>query len=294
MTSLSPEFGGYTGQGTVLDAAAGPRFIKDTVVGVGKGLVNFVPETAAFAYRMTGYAAAGVTSLFNTDASDRMFAQYGRVSGTVLSYEGNSLQEAAGLGASFFGPQAVVKTAQLTSRGLFALEAGITDSAAKLRSLGIPDWSIGVKYQPGVLHSNPLPLTFERVGGSPLPSGVGGTGANYDKATGQGLYVLFDEAGAVRYVGRGDAPARIGVHEMSVDKGDLIGRVLWTNNLTKAQAKGLEQGLMDRFGGALRQNPESPLLNVFRSYSPMNPNAATYREAVTPELWQATLNKIGG
>ncbi|MEM9054252.1 MAG: hypothetical protein AAGB16_02910 [Pseudomonadota bacterium] len=39
-----------------------------------------------------------------------------------------------------------------------------------------------------------------------LPSGVGGTGRAYNKATGQGLYVLRDELGNVRYVGRGDAP----------------------------------------------------------------------------------------
>ena len=47
-------------------------------------------------------------------------------------------------------------------------------------------------------------------------------------------------SGAIKYVGRGDAPARLATHAESIDKGDLIGEVLWTNNLSKAQAKGIE------------------------------------------------------
>lgn len=126
-----------------------------------------------------------------------------------------------------------------------------------------------------------------------LPSGVGGTGLAYNKATGQGLYVLVDEAGAVKYFGRGDAPARVSTHSGSDDKGDLIARILWPNNLSKAQAKGLEQGLIDLYGGALKQNPNSPLLNINRSYAPTNQNATVYKDAVTPELWSSTLKKIG-
>lgn len=93
-------------------------------------------------------------------------------------------------------------------------------------------------------------------------------------------------------MGRGDAPIRLGVHENSLDKGDLIGRVLYDNNLTKAQAKGLEQALIDRFGGTVKQNPNSPLLNKYRWYSPDNPNASTYQNAVTDDLLQATLKKL--
>jgi hypothetical protein len=122
---------------------------------------------------------------------------------------------------------------------------------------------------------------------------VGGTGKNYNPATGQGIYVLRDESGAIKYVGRGDAPARLATHADSIDKGDLIGEVLWTNNLTKAQAKGLEQQLIDNFGGAARQNPNTPLLNQYRSYAPENPNAALYQNSVTDPLWQATLNRLG-
>lgn len=126
-----------------------------------------------------------------------------------------------------------------------------------------------------------------------MPSGIGGTGANYNKATGQGLYVLRNEAGEIKYIGRGDAPARLATHADSIDKGDLIGEVLYTNNLTKAQAKGLEQNLIDRFGGAARKNPDTPLLNQYRSYAPENINAPVYRDAVTGELLQETLKRLG-
>jgi hypothetical protein len=126
-----------------------------------------------------------------------------------------------------------------------------------------------------------------------LPSGIGGTGARYNKETGQGLYVLYDEAGAVRYVGRGDAPARLVTHADSIDKSDLVGEVLWTNNLSKAQAKGIEQRLIDHFGGAARQSPDTPLLNEYRSYAPENPNASVYASSATDELWFETLKRLG-
>jgi len=137
------------------------------------------------------------------------------------------------------------------------------------------------------------PLTKQAGESKLLPSGVGGTGAAYNKATGQGLYVLRDEADNIRYVGRGDAPARIATHADSVDKGDLIARTLYTNNLTEAQAKGLEQRLIDEFGGASRHFPDTPLLNKINSYSSINPNAPLYRDAVTDALWQDALKKVG-
>ncbi len=125
------------------------------------------------------------------------------------------------------------------------------------------------------------------------PSNVGGTGKDYDSENGQGLYVLYDESGQIKYVGRGDAPSRLAVHENSVDKDELIGEILFTNNLTKAQAKGLEQALIDHYGGALSQDPETPLLNKIRSYSQENPNAGNYKDAATQELLKEALKRIG-
>jgi RHS repeat-associated protein len=126
-----------------------------------------------------------------------------------------------------------------------------------------------------------------------LPSGIGGTGSAYDKLAGQGLYVLRDDAGVVKYVGRGDAPARIALHANAPGKDMLSGLILWENNLTKAQAKGLEQRLIDQFGGALSQNPSSPLLNQFRSFAPENPSANIYRNAASGGLWIETLRRLG-
>jgi hypothetical protein len=126
-----------------------------------------------------------------------------------------------------------------------------------------------------------------------FPSGIGGTGANYDKVSGQGIYVLKDEAGKVRYIGRGDVPTRLAKHKITAGKDVLKGRILWWNNLTKAQAKGLEQRLIDHYGGALRHNPDTRLLNEYRSYAPENPNAALYEAAATDDLFNETLRKIG-
>ena len=86
------------------------EFFGDVGIGSAKGLANAIPETAALAYRMTGYAAAGVVSLVDTDISDRMFAQYEKVTGRVTEYD-NGLQEASGTIAGLIGPTAVLRGA---------------------------------------------------------------------------------------------------------------------------------------------------------------------------------------
>lgn len=78
-------------------------FLGDLFIGGVKGLDNLIPETLAFGYRMTGYAAAGLTSLLNTDVSDRMFAQYERVTGRVFDYD-NGVQAFGGLAAQLAAP----------------------------------------------------------------------------------------------------------------------------------------------------------------------------------------------
>ena len=130
------------------------------------------------------------------------------------------------------------------------------------------------------------------------PTGVGGTGANYKKLTGQGLYVLKDPASKeVLYVGRGDVPARFLAHAKDAAKGPLDQVILWTNNLSKAQAKGLEQALIERFGGAYSKTyanvTPSRLMNQISSFRKLNPNYYFYRRAVTPELFKETLRRIG-
>ena len=86
------------------------EFFGDVGIGAAKGLVNALPETAAWAYRMTGYAAAGVVSLVDTDMSDRMFAQYENVTGRVAEYD-NGLQEVSGLISGLVGPSNALRGA---------------------------------------------------------------------------------------------------------------------------------------------------------------------------------------
>uniref|UniRef100_UPI0027BA8A80 zincin-like metallopeptidase toxin domain-containing protein n=1 Tax=Acidovorax sp. TaxID=1872122 RepID=UPI0027BA8A80 len=86
------------------------EFFGDVGIGAAKGLANALPETAAWAYRISGYAAAGVVSLFDTDFSDRMFAQYEKVTGRVAEYD-NGLQEASGVVAGLVGPTAALRGA---------------------------------------------------------------------------------------------------------------------------------------------------------------------------------------
>ncbi|MEE5096193.1 RHS repeat-associated core domain-containing protein, partial [Pseudomonas alliivorans] len=120
--------------------------------------------------------------------------------------------------------------------------------------------------------------------GTPSQRTAGGTGANYDAVNGQGLYVLVD-GDAIRYVGRGDAPARLGIHAATDGKSHLQQHVIFDNNLTKAEAKFLEQKIMDLNGGAQSTDKLTNLLNKIRSYSPTNPNATMYDIAGHSPKW---------
>ncbi|MFJ4068927.1 hypothetical protein ACIPW4_27100 [Pseudomonas sp. NPDC089996] len=61
--------------------------------------------------------------------------------------------------------------------------------------------------------------------------------------------------------------------------------MIFDNNLTKAEAKFLEQKIMDLNGGALSTNEVTNLLNRIRSYSPTNPNAPLYDVAGHSPSW---------
>lgn len=70
--------------------------------------------------------------------------------------------------------------------------------------------------------------------------------------------------------------------------------ILWTNNLTEAQAKGLEQKIISHFGGAQRHNSTKQLSSKYRSYSPYDSFAPKHDRAASEESWQETLRRIGG
>jgi RHS repeat-associated protein len=83
-----------------------------------------------------------------------------------------------------------------------------------------------------------------------LPGGTGRGPNGYNSETGQGLYVLRDKEGTVRYVGIGDAPGRVEDHRGTRSpfrhfEGEIISR----NSLTKAEARGLEHLLIKYYGG---------------------------------------------
>ncbi|EMN5322503.1 hypothetical protein [Enterobacter hormaechei] len=87
------------------------------------------------------------------------------------------------------------------------------------------------------------------------------------------------------YVGRGDAPARLNSHANTPGKSHLEQLTIFDNNLTKAEAKFLEQRIMDLNGGAKSTNSLTNLLNKIRSYSPNNPNASKYDIAGHSSDW---------
>ncbi len=136
--------------------------------------------------------------------------------------------------------------------------------------------------------SNPLtwidPLGLTPCMGLPSSRKSGGTGGKYDAVNGQGLYVLHDGKN-ILYVGRGDAPSRLNIHANTPGKSHLRQLTIFDNNLTKAEAKFLEQRIMDLHGGAKSTDPLTNLLNQIRSYSPNNPNAGTYDIAGHSSDW---------
>jgi len=136
--------------------------------------------------------------------------------------------------------------------------------------------------------SNPLtwidPLGLTPCMGLPSSRKSGGTGGKYDAVNGQGLYVLHDGKN-ILYVGRGDAPSRLNIHADTAGKSHLEQLTIFDNNLTKAEAKFLEQSIMDLHGGAQSTNPVTNLLNKIRSYSPNNPNAGKYDIAGHSSDW---------
>jgi hypothetical protein len=150
--------------------------------------------------------------------------------------------------------------------------------------------------------------TMTRIAGDELkpmksiPTVIGGTGANYDKYRGQGLYVMYEEVEGrkiIRYIGRGDAPKRIDVHKRDwLGCCKLQGEVIWENNLNKATGKGLEQYFMDAHGKARSERPHTTLGNRYRSYRPTSNNGPAYKHAIDafPDIVRATkalLNKKG-
>lgn len=128
-------------------------------------------------------------------------------------------------------------------------------------------------------------MGLARCHGLPSKRKAGGTGKDYDPVNGQGLYVLRDKAGNIKYVGRGDVYARGSKHAKDPKKRGLVQDIIFDNNLTKTEAKYLEQKLMGMFGGPKSANQTTNLENAIRSYSRSNKNAPTYDIAGDSRSW---------
>jgi hypothetical protein len=74
-----------------------------------------------------------------------------------------------------------------------------------------------------------------------FPAKPGGTGAAYNEATGQGVYVLRNpKTNQIEYVGRGDAPSRLLEHaKPGSGKEDLVGEILFNNNFPALKLRAL-------------------------------------------------------
>jgi hypothetical protein len=130
------------------------------------------------------------------------------------------------------------------------------------------------------------------------PSGrtnFGGTGAHYNEASGQGLYILRNpRTGVIEYVGRGDAPSRIAAHALpGSGKEGLVAEILWSNNLPMPQAVSLERELMHLLGGPRSLRPNTVLRNQIDSLSPSNPNHVDWEFAADDALLIETLRRAG-
>lgn len=80
-------------------------------------------------------------------------------------------------------------------------------------------------------------------------------------------------------------------HASTPGKSSIEQLTLFDNNLSKAEAKFLEQNLIGMHGGAQSMNPLTNLLNKIRSFSTTNPNASMYKVAGDNSVWGNTVLK---
>jgi YD repeat-containing protein len=107
------------------------------------------------------YAASGARAMDAAIASWRAGNQ-----GTAV-LQGLTAFGDAGLTALTAGEFGLFKAAAVVDSaagraGTLASE-GIVNVAARFRSVGLPDWNIGLRYELGAVYSNPLPIAFSRV-----------------------------------------------------------------------------------------------------------------------------------
>ncbi len=129
-----------------------------------------------------------------------------------------------------------------------------------------------------------------------FPSKIGGTGAAYDELGGQGLYVLRNPkmGNRIEYVGRGDAVRRLRDHALpGSGNEDLVGEILWNNNLPMAHAMSLERELTHLLGGPRSLRPDSILRNKIEPFSVDHPAFLGLEFSAGDDLLTETLKRGG-
>ena len=126
------------------------------------------------------------------------------------------------------------------------------------------------------------------------PNGVLVHNHCYSRAA-SGVYVLYHAVTKeVKYIGKGNVAARIAAHAKDPAKMHLKPLVVKTN-LTAKQARGLEQKLIEHFGGPM-SDPASTgrLINKKWSINPArtDPRAVGYRIAATRKLVNEALDAV--
>lgn len=121
-----------------------------------------------------------------------------------------------------------------------------------------------------------------------------GTPVNDIRPRNIGANGISDSSGRIRYIGRGDAPERLLAHaKPGSGKEDLVGEVLFNNNLPAAQAQSLEQELMQMLGGPKSVNPSTSLRNKIQGIGEGNPNFIDLEFAADDALVIEALRRAG-
>lgn len=124
---VSPEFGGYSGQGTVLDPDGGRRFVGTVLPNIAKGVVQGTIGMAGDAVK--GWAMIGDTIV----NGGRNISRIDDFNVRPFAYD-PALGEAAGVAGEILSPAAMVKGVQLGAQGLKTLGPTLEAAAYNLMS----------------------------------------------------------------------------------------------------------------------------------------------------------------
>src|SRR6185312_2808746 len=101
-------------------------------------------------------------------------------------------------------------------------------------------------------------------------------------------------SGRIQYVGRGDAPQRLLAHaRIGSGKEDLVGQILFNNNLQAEQATSLENELQQVLGGPKSANPATSLRNEIQGLGQDNPDFIDLEFSAGDDLFIEALIRAG-